>query len=236
MWTWSFTVFLEEWSQEIFHGHCCASVVRLAWKALFVFASVFINKALHHLFNIQTCPFFHPLPTFHLAELQEHAWWLWQSFIHVKITNYLLVIWFLVESAVFQGGSGRQYWWKLRKKISLLCQLWGIPSMMGLKHLYLQSVEKLWNFQIFLMVALLWPLTWPGARLASFHAVFSKLILGKVYLWLEHQFIVIQMYWASVWRILGGQDTEPNLLWLLTEMFNSSGLTGLFSSALTWTY
>lgn len=109
VWTWSFTVFLEEWSQEIFHGHCCASVVRLAWKALFVFASVFINKALHHLFNIQTCPFFHPLPTFHLAELQEHAWWLWQSFIHVKITNYLLVIWFLVESAVFQGGSGRQY-------------------------------------------------------------------------------------------------------------------------------
>lgn len=91
------------------HGHCCASVVRLAWKALFVFASVFINKALHHLFNIQTCPFFHPLPTFHLAELQEHAWWLWQSFIHVKITNYLLVIWFLVESAVFQRGSGRQY-------------------------------------------------------------------------------------------------------------------------------
>lgn len=52
---------------------------------------------------------FTTLPTFHLTELQEHSWWLWQSFIHVQVTNYLLIIQFLVESAVFQGGPGEQY-------------------------------------------------------------------------------------------------------------------------------
>lgn len=62
VWAWSFTVFLKEWSQNLFPGHCYASVVKLVWKALFVFASVFINKALYHLFNIKTCSFFHYTP------------------------------------------------------------------------------------------------------------------------------------------------------------------------------
>lgn len=52
---------------------------------------------------------FTTLPTFHLTELQEHGCWLWQAFIHVKITNYLPVIQFLVQFTVFQVRPGRQY-------------------------------------------------------------------------------------------------------------------------------
>lgn len=90
------------------------------------------------------------LPTFHLTDLQEQGWWLWQSFTHVKITNYLLVIWFLVES--------RRAWETillkaLQESKSTLSAL-GNSIDEGSWAPSPSVSRKLGNLQIFLMVAI----------------------------------------------------------------------------------